>query len=118
MLQVNRVDHILITIPPGKMAEARAFYSEVLGLKEAEGELPDWANWFTIGDIQIHLWEEADNIRSVRHPAFEVPDLEAARDLLTRHQLEISGGPEVAGRKRLFFRDPFGNRFELIEFEK
>ena len=116
MLHVSRVDHILITVPPGQMQAARAFYQDVLGLKEAEGELPDWANWFVIGEIQLHLWEEEDPIVSVRHPAFEVQDLEEARAFLLEKQLTITEGPEVVGRKRLFFRDPFGNRFELIEY--
>ena len=116
MLHINRLDHILITVPPGKMQEARKFYGEVLGLKEASGKLPDWANWFIMGDIQLHLWEEASDILSVRHPAFEVQDLEEARIFLEANQLHLTGGPEVDGRKRLFFRDPFGNRFELIEY--
>lgn len=116
MIHFTRLDHILICIPEGKTAEARAFYGQVLGLTEIPGEHPGGAIWFTIADIQLHLREEAGGSLSLRHPAFEVVDLQAAKQQLEQKGIDISYSSEIDGRQRFFFRDPFGNRVELLEF--
>ncbi len=116
MLTLKRVDHILITIPQGKTAKARHFYATVLGLHEIEGKHPKGAIWFNMGDIQLHVREEAGGNYSDRHPAFEVDDLAAAEQFLKSKNILISYSSEIDGRGRCFFRDPFGNRFELLEY--
>jgi catechol 2,3-dioxygenase-like lactoylglutathione lyase family enzyme len=117
MIQFKRLDHILLPIPEGKTAEARLFYSQVLGLTEIEGGHPHGTIWFTIGDIQLHLREEAPAPLSSRHPAFEVVDLDKARQALLDQGVELSYSTEIAGRQRFFIRDPFGNRIEFIDYQ-
>ncbi len=118
MIPFVRTDHILITIPEGKRNEARIFYADVLGLEEIPGEHPKGAIWFNIADIQLHVREEAGgNFHSDRHPAFEVKDLAAAEAFLRQRGIAISYSSEIDGRNRCFFRDPFGNRFELLEYK-
>lgn len=116
MIQFTRLDHILVSIPEGKTTEARAFYSQVLGLSEIPGDHPGGAIWFQIADIQLHLREEAAGNMSLRHPAFEVKNLEAAKQELEQNEIPISYSSDIDGRKRFFIRDPFGNRIELLEF--
>lgn len=116
MIQFKRLDHILICIPEGATAEARAFYRDVLELHEISGNHPSGALWFTIADIQLHVREEAAGNSSKRHPAFEVANLEEAKQSLEQQGLAIEYSSEIDGRQRLFFRDPFDNRFELLEF--
>ncbi|TZF83803.1 phage portal protein [Pedobacter sp. BS3] len=118
MINFRRADHVLITIPVGKREEARRFYTQKLVLTEIPGEHPNNALWFQIGDIELHLIEEGtENDRSARHPAFEVDDLEKAKAHLQNQGIEISFSSKIKGRDRCFFRDPFGNRFELLCFE-
>ncbi|MBL7736939.1 MAG: VOC family protein [Chitinophagaceae bacterium] len=119
MIDFKNIDHILITIPPGAKETARAFYRQVLQLKEIQGNHPNGAIWFEIGNIQLHLREEQGHqTNSDRHPAFVVNDLPAAKEFLKGQNIEISYSSEIEGRERCFFRDPFGNRFELIEYKK
>lgn len=116
MIQFTRFDHILLPIPEGRTTEARTFYSQVLGLTEIPGEHPGGAIWFEIADIQLHLREETGGGLSLRHPAFEVADLAAAKQELERKGVAIAYSSDIDGRQRFFFRDPFGNRIELLSF--
>lgn len=116
MIQFTRLDHILICIPEGTTAQARSFYREVLGLEEIPGNHPSGAIWFQIADIQLHIREEAGGNYSKRHPAFEVANLEEAKQVLEQKGLAIEYSSEIDGRQRFFFRDPFDNRFELLQF--
>lgn len=117
MIRFKRLDHVAIVIPLGKTEEARAFYAGTLQLKEIPGNHPRYAAWFEMGDVQLHVVEEeGDRELSGRHPAFEVADLEAAKAYLTGKGIEISYSSVITGRDRCFFRDPFGNRIELLEY--
>ena len=119
MIDFKRLDNILISIPPGTKSEAMLFYTKVLKLKEIPGNHPRGAVWFEIGDIQLHIREEEGHlISSDRHAAFEVGDLSEAKHFLEQQNIIISYSSEIEGRNRCFFRDPFGNRFELIEYKK
>ncbi|RYF78701.1 MAG: phage portal protein [Cytophagaceae bacterium] len=117
MIQFNRLDHILISIPEQKTSEARTFYSQVLGLSEIPGNHPGGAIWFDIADIQLHLREETGGNWSLRHPAFEVSNLAEARQELEQKGVEITYSSIIEGRDRFFIRDPFGNRIEFIQYE-
>ncbi len=116
MIHFTRLDHILISIPEGKIDEARAFYGRTLNLTEIPGTHPGGAIWFAIAGIQLHLREEAGGNLSLRHPAFEVTDLEAAKRELEQEGIVLSFSSDIDGRQRFFFRDPFGNRLELLQF--
>lgn len=117
MITFKRLDHILINVPIGKLAEAKDFYGNTLELPIILGERPFEALWFKIADIELHITEEEPLGLSERHPAFEVLDLNAAKDFLESKKIDISYSSKLEDRERLFFSDPFGNRFELIEFE-
>ncbi len=116
MIPFKRIDHILINVPTGKLAEAEEFYQHVLELPTILGDRPFTALWFKIAEIELHITEEASLGLSERHPAFEVTDLKKTKDFLESKGIHISYSSKIEGRERLFFRDPFGNRFELIEF--
>lgn len=78
--------------------------------------LPNGAIWFQMGDIQLHIRAEDVHDISQRHPAFEISDLQAVRAMLQAQGIEIKNESKIPGRDRLSFRDPFGNRIELIEY--
>jgi catechol 2,3-dioxygenase-like lactoylglutathione lyase family enzyme len=116
MIQFSRLDHVTQMVPIGKKEEAKTFYKEVLLLEEIPGNHPRGAIWFNIGNIQLHIVEEEPGPVSGRHPAFEVKGLEAAKAYLESKGIEISYSSVIEGRSRCFFRDPFNNRIELLEY--
>ncbi|PAW92606.1 hypothetical protein CKK33_03480 [Mucilaginibacter sp. MD40] len=118
MITFTRVDHFHICVPPEKLEEAKAFYIEIvgLGLIERPDHLFSSAGyWFNIGNVQLHIGVEPALPRSIRHTAFEVEDVDAARQLLQENSIEIIEEPVIPGRRRFAFIDPFGNRMELLQ---
>lgn len=105
-----------ISIPKDKEDEARAFYTDVIGLKEIPKPaslIPNGGLWYQVADIELHLGIEPEIITR-RHPAFEIADVGAARALL-QDKVKIVEEPLIPGRTRFAFIDPFGNKIELLQ---
>jgi catechol 2,3-dioxygenase-like lactoylglutathione lyase family enzyme len=118
MIEFIRADHIHVCVPIERLEEARQFYTDIIGLQEIERPNHLFSNaghWFNIGDIQFHIGVEPALPRSIRHTAFEVADIAAARALLVKNSVEILEEPVLPGRIRFAFIDPFGNRMELLQ---
>jgi catechol 2,3-dioxygenase-like lactoylglutathione lyase family enzyme len=116
MIDFKRIDHVQISIPKGKEDEARAFYTDVLGLKEIpkpESLMKNGGLWYLIANIELHLGIEPEIITR-RHPAFEIADVAAARILL-QDKVKIVEEPHIPGRTRFAFIDPFGNKIEFLQ---
>ncbi|SDL92481.1 Catechol 2,3-dioxygenase [Halogranum gelatinilyticum] len=115
----TRLDHVQLTVPPGTEQEAREFYTAVLGFEEIPRpeSLREYGGmWLGAGDIELHLGiEDIDSEPSKRHPAFEVDDIDHARAMLEERDVTLFEEPPIPGRDRFSFRDPFGNRIELLE---
>ena len=114
------IDHVQITIPANAVAEARAFYCGLLGLREVEkpAALRGWGGfWLQAGDRQVHVGvEDGVERRATRaHVAYAVTDLAEWRARLLAAGVEILEGIPIPGYERFEFRDPFGNRVELIQ---
>ena len=118
MIHFKRLDHVQICIPNGKENEARQFYTEIIGLTEIPKPAALIANgglWYQIADIQLHIGTENDINKSKRHPAFEVKNLEEARQYLIEHNVSLKEEVQIPGQKRFSFFDPFNNRIELLQ---
>jgi predicted enzyme related to lactoylglutathione lyase len=118
MIKFIRVDHIHICVPLERLEEAKQFYMNVIGLQliERPNHLFSTAGyWFNIGNIQFHIGVEPALAHSIRHTAFEVADIAAARACLVKNNVEIVEEPVLPGRSRFAFIDPFGNRMELLQ---
>lgn len=118
MISFKRVDHFHVCVPPERLEEAKAFYTQVLGLDLIDR--PDHlfsspGCWLNIGDVQLHIGVEAALPRTIRHVAMEVSDVDAARQYLEENSVEIIEEPTLPGRRRFAFVDPFGNRMELLQ---
>jgi catechol 2,3-dioxygenase-like lactoylglutathione lyase family enzyme len=117
-VKVRAIEHVQLAMPKGEEPKARAFYQDVLGIPE-RAKPPELAKrggaWFEDGALKIHLGVESD-FRPARkaHPALLVDDLS---DLIAR--LTAAGQPVIeeplAGYRRIYTEDPFGNRLELME---
>jgi len=113
------IDHVQITVPTNAVDKARSFYCGVLGLREVEKPASLQARggfWLQVGDRQVHVGTEDGVARHATkaHIAYAVADVAAWRARLAAAGVEILDGIPIPGRDRFEFRDPFGNRVELI----
>lgn len=113
------LDHVQLAMPRGGEEEARRFYGHVLGMEEVTKPEPLTARgglWFESGRAQLHLGIE-ENFAPARkaHPALLVADLEGLRPALEAGGAPVRPDDSVAGVRRLYTEDPFGNRIELIQ---
>jgi catechol 2,3-dioxygenase-like lactoylglutathione lyase family enzyme len=105
-----RIDHVQVAAPPGCEPEARAFYGDVLGLRELEKPKALQARgglWFE----HVHVGVEED-FRPARkaHPALLVENL----DELAARIGAVEWDDAVPGVRRFYASDPFGNRLEFV----
>jgi catechol 2,3-dioxygenase-like lactoylglutathione lyase family enzyme len=117
-MTVVGIEHVQLAMPAGREAEAREFYSRLLGIPET-AKPPELAKrggaWFESSSVKIHLGVEAD-FRPARkaHPALLVRDLRALVARLRESRVDVVEEP-LEGHYRVYVADPFGNRIELLE---
>ena len=112
--------HAQITIPAGAEEDARRFYCGVLGLPETpkpESLAGRGGFWLGVGGQQVHVGAEegVERAATKAHLAYRVDDLEAWRERLAAEGMAALEGVPIPGYARFEFRDPFGNRVELIQ---
>ena len=136
-MEIRRLDHAALLVKD--VERSRRFYGQVLGMEE----VPRPSNftfpgaWFRKGYAEIHLIGEAEPGRAAQvqpggyrpgelsvgygaHIAFEVANLEEARQHLQAHHVEIVGGPRPRGDGvlQMYVCDPDGYIVELFVWEK
>jgi catechol 2,3-dioxygenase-like lactoylglutathione lyase family enzyme len=114
------INHVQITVPTNAVADARGFYCGLLGLREVEKPAALQVRggfWLQVGDRQVHVGTEdgVERHTTKAHVAYAVSDLAEWRARLAAAEVEILEGIPIPGQARFEFRDPFGNRAELIE---
>lgn len=118
-MKIKSLHHLQLCVSPADEERARKFYVKELGFEEIPKPPALQKNggfWCRAGAIELHIGlEETDGSKSKRHPAFEVENLEGARDFLTELCVEMKEEIQIPGLKRFSFYDPFGNRIELLE---
>jgi catechol 2,3-dioxygenase-like lactoylglutathione lyase family enzyme len=119
---ISGLHHVRLAGPRGCEAEARAFYSELLGLREIE-QPPVLERrggvWWALGDErQLHIGTDADFVAApAAHPGLtleDVAELEALAERLQRAGFKVCWDTELPGWRRFYVKDPFGNRLELL----
>jgi catechol 2,3-dioxygenase-like lactoylglutathione lyase family enzyme len=113
------LDHVQLAMPPGREADAEAFYSGVLGIPRVAKPTLLAARggcWFEQGGLRVHLGVE-EGFRPARkaHPAIAVRGLTAVVERLRALGVDVRPGDGVTGMDQTYVDDPFGNRIELIE---
>ena len=73
--------------------------------------------WVRAGDRDVHIGVEDnfDRAATKAHLAYEVDDVAAWRKKIRDAGLATLNSIAIAGFDRFEFRDPFGNRVELIQ---
>lgn len=126
-MSIVGIEHVQLAMPPGREAEAQAFYEGLLGLPrvpkpphlEARGGC-----WFESDSgsstVKIHLGvEQLDEgvFRPARkaHPALLVEGLAVLVEQLRAGGVNVRDDDPLEGFDRVYVDDPFGNRLELME---
>ncbi|HLZ21370.1 MAG TPA: methyltransferase domain-containing protein [Ktedonobacterales bacterium] len=111
-------DHVQVTAPRNREAEARSFYRDVVGLSEIakpEALVSRGGAWYQCGDLQLHLGlEDTFTPQQKAHPAFRVSNLDDIRRRLEAASAPITIDVQLPGCERFETRDPFGNRLEFL----
>jgi catechol 2,3-dioxygenase-like lactoylglutathione lyase family enzyme len=122
MPSVKRLQHTSIPMPPGGDDDARAFYGEVLGMREVpkpEGLAAMTVIWFAANEDgdEVHVFQEKNiNHNSAgQHLCLEVDDIEGYKTRLRDRGYDVRIPETIHNRPRLFVRDPFDNLLELVE---
>lgn len=115
--------HAQITIPKGNEDKGKEFYCRILGLPEKEK--PETLNgrggfWLQVGDREVHVGTEDgfDRLATKAHLAYQVEDITYWRKVLEQNSIQIIEAVPIPGFDRFEFRDPFGNRVEMIQVIK
>jgi len=113
------IHHVQLAMPAGREEEARRFYCVLLGIPETpkpEHLAKRGGVWFERGQLKIHLGVEEDFSPARKaHPALLVDNLGGLIARLRSAGITIAEDEPLAGYKRVYVADPFGNRLELME---
>ncbi|MGZ9809572.1 glyoxalase [Pseudoroseicyclus sp. H15] len=113
-----RIDHVQLAIPAGGEAAGRAFWVDLLGrteLPKPEGLAGRGGLWLRAGAVELHLGVAEPFVPAAKaHPCFAVPDLDALAKALGDAGHPVRWDEAIAGRRRFFTDDPFGNRVEFM----
>jgi len=118
-MQITRIEHVQLAMPPGREHDAVEFYEGLLEIPQVP-KPPHLASrggcWFERGELKVHLGVEADFLPAKKaHPALLVRGLTELLDRLRSSSVEVRDGEPLDGFAHAYVDDPFGNRIELIE---
>jgi catechol 2,3-dioxygenase-like lactoylglutathione lyase family enzyme len=118
-MRILGLDHVQLAMPDGGEAQARAFYADLLGLRELEKPEQLAARggcWFEAPGAQLHLGVESGFAPARKaHPALRVDDLEALRATLVAAGVPLTADDTLPHVHRFYAADSFGNRIEFIQ---
>ena len=114
-IKIKKLHHVQICIPVGFEAEARKFYTDMLGLQEINKPKNIDGIWYKVGESELHLGIEPEMYPTKRFPAFEVESIDDIRKHLTKEGIGIKEETPIPGYKRISFLDPWKNKLELLE---
>ncbi|MFF5704493.1 VOC family protein [Streptomyces sp. NPDC012794] len=119
MTVLTAVDHVQLAAPPGSEDTLRAYYQDVLGMREISKPPVLAARggcWFAAGGVRLHLGVE-DHFRPARkaHPGLRVTGIEEYADRFRERGADVVWDDNLPGHRRFYSHDPVGNRLEFLE---
>jgi catechol 2,3-dioxygenase-like lactoylglutathione lyase family enzyme len=119
---ITKVNHVNVTVPAAREADARHFYGVLLGLQQIPkpaGPRQNIGAWYQLGESQLHLSLEdgVHNEASDAHVCYQVADIAAAQRELSNAGIDVIPDPRppAGGQTRFFVRDPGGNLLEITQ---
>ena len=116
-----KLDHVQLAMPQGEEDKARAFYGDLLELKELEK--PDALKgrggvWFQAESFAVHLGVMKDFMPATKaHPAFCVQDIKTLYKTLELAKISVNWDNSLKNVQRFYANDPFGNRLEFLTMQ-
>ena len=118
-MKLVALHHIQLAMPVGEEDKARAFYAGLLLLQEVAKPAALAGRggcWFESGTLRIHLGVETPFTAAKKaHPALEVSALDDWAKHLSDGGAPVLWDDDLAGYRRFYTADPFGNRIEVLE---
>jgi lactoylglutathione lyase len=117
-VSATRVNHV--SIRAVDLEESIRFYEEVFGMERVA--TPIFAEpvvWLQLGEQQLHLFEQGNDVPRYHHVALDVDDFEAvylkAKELgvLDRDTFGAEVRAHPSGWVQIYLRDPAGNLVEV-----
>jgi catechol 2,3-dioxygenase-like lactoylglutathione lyase family enzyme len=106
-----------VSISAADLEESTRFYEDVFGMERIPTPRFDVpVQWLRIGDLQLHLFEDAGPAPQRHHLGLTIDDFDAAYAAVRAYSDEPFGMRlvELPSRQlQLYFRDPGGNLIEL-----
>ncbi|MGW7046813.1 glyoxalase [Streptomyces avermitilis] len=116
---LTAVDHVQLAAPPGSENALRAYYVDILGMRELPKPPVLAARggcWFQAGAVQLHLGIEADFRPAKKaHPGLRVTGIESYGGRLAARGATVTWDDNLPGHRRFYSEDPVGNRLEFLE---
>lgn len=112
--------HAQITIPKGTEIAGKRFYCGVLELPEVEKPKALKGRggfWLKVGNQNVHVGTEddVDRTKTKAHLAYQVEQIAYWRKKLELNDIKLFDSVAIPNFERFEFRDPFGNRVEMIQ---
>ena len=120
-MSVLGIDHVQLAAPPGCEVQARAYFGELLGLREIDKPPALAARggvWFQCGAQQLHVGVQDPHSPALKaHPALLVAagELDALAERLDEVGAQVDWDDSLEPVRRFYSRDPWGNRIELVQ---
>lgn len=115
------IAHVQLAAPAGCEEDARRFFGDLLGMAEIEKPAALAARggaWFRCGEQELHVGVESDFAPARKaHPALSVAsadELDRLAAALEAAGHEVNWDDAIAGVRRFYTADPWGNRIELM----
>jgi catechol 2,3-dioxygenase-like lactoylglutathione lyase family enzyme len=118
--EISGLDHVAVEV--NDMKEALEFYTSILGLEEMqtpEEVKAKGVRWLRLpGNQALHIVETKDStMPGTAHLAIIVEEVESWEKYLNDHNIETHPPKfDLYNAKRIFFRDPSGNRIEFVKW--
>lgn len=110
-VQVYGCNHVAIEVDD--IAKAVAFYEDVFALEKVN--VGQGVAFFKLGEHQFLEMFEVDEVRADRHRHFGMMVRDEAQVAEVRSKLTSNYGIELIPGFRCDFRDPFGNRIQVVD---
>lgn len=112
--------HAQITIPKDAEELGRKFYCSLLDLPEIKKPIAlqnRGGFWLQVGNLEVHIGTENDfdRLQTKAHIAYLVDDISFWKKKLSDNGVKIIDAIAIPNYERFEFRDPFGNRVEMIQ---
>lgn len=120
-MPVAGINHVRISVPPGREAEVRRFYGDWLGLPEIPASQELAARGyigFRVGSQRLDVGLEPEfHPAATNHPGFSVTEIETLKLRLSERGVPIVVDDPPTPEHRFYVFDPFGNRLEFDALE-